>query len=245
MSSEMENNETESALLLMYLVNELSSTDQEAVEHKLEADPALRARLEQMRAEHEAYLGAMRTVDSASGRTISHDAAAARACRLIRQWSGGRTRVSAPMKKKEMRVPWWSYPLVAAAAVLVAVVFWGLKHHEVDITNGLADQPVATGPNSTQDQTPTATGTETGTITDTSVSSALAELTPDQQDNLLNAFARGSGQGSGAEDATDLAVATVAPDEADGGSGVAANSDDLDIGLMSGDGAAGSLKETR
>jgi hypothetical protein len=229
----------------MYLVNEVSANDRQALERNLEADPALRARLDQMRAEHEAYLGAMRTVDSAGARTISHDAAAARACRLVRQWSGGRTRVAAPMKKKEMRVPWWSYPLVAAAAVLVAVVFWGLKHHELDITNGVADQPIASVPNSGPEQTPTGTGTQTGTIADTSVSSALAELTPDQQDNLLNAFGRGSGQGSGAEDATDVAVATVVPDQADAGNDAAGTSDDLDISLMSGVGAANSQKETR
>lgn len=237
MSSELNHDETTAAMLLMYLVEELSPNDRQDIERKLEADPTLRAQLAEMREAHEAYLGAMRVVDLGGGHTISDEAAAARARRLVRQWNGSRgTRPQALMKKKEMRVPWWSYPLVAAAAVLVAVVFWGLKNHEADISR--PGQEIATGGDQVQqpDQ-PT-----TMPLTDTSVSAALSELTPDQEENLLNAFSRSPSGQAGGDDPTDQALASVS---ADAGNETLGGSDDLDNLLSGQESMPSDPKETR
>jgi hypothetical protein len=243
MSSEFKDTEMRQALLLMYLVDELSPADRLDLERKLAADAALRDELARMRAEHEAYLRAMRTLDSAWSGTFSDEAAAGRACRAVRQWAATQsTRRPAPTKPRELRVPWWSYPLVAAAAILVAIIFWGLKHHELDMLNEQPENPTANNYQSEEQPQPPAEED------DTSPAAALAELTEDQQTNLLAAFGRGASAGpSSPEEATETALASVVPEDSDAAADNAlGGADDLDNPLFSsGKPAPNSAEDTR
>jgi hypothetical protein len=121
---QLENNE---AILLMYVADELSAEDRAEVEQMLGSDAGMRAELEQIRAVREAAIGAMGSADEATRLPVSENVAVRRVMRMMRQWQIDHAHAPPPEEPvKELRFPWWSYPLSTAAAVLIAfLVWWG------------------------------------------------------------------------------------------------------------------------
>jgi len=122
---QLENNE---AILLMYLADELPAEDRADVEQQLASDPALRAELDELRGVQESFAGTMERLDVETRLPVSESVAVRRATRMLRQWQvdhvNGAVTEEEPIK--ELRFPWWSYPLTTAAAVLIAfLVWWG------------------------------------------------------------------------------------------------------------------------
>lgn len=121
---QLENNE---AILLMYLSDELSAEDRGEVEQMLASDAAMRAELDGLRSLRDEATGALARVDAAARLPVAEHIAVRRATRMIRQWQLDRAQAPPPEPPlRELRFPWWSYPLTTAAAVLIAfLVWWG------------------------------------------------------------------------------------------------------------------------
>ena len=121
---QLENNE---AILLMYVADELSAEDRADVEQQLATDAGLRAELERVRALQTSSFATLGEVDANTRLPVSENVAVRRAARMIRQWQVDHAMAPPPDEQiKELRFPWWSYPLTTAAAVLIAfLVWWG------------------------------------------------------------------------------------------------------------------------
>ncbi len=116
------------AVLLMYVADELPSDDRARVERMLADDAAMRERLEQLRAAQESVLGALAGDDAARPLPGSEAAGVRLVGRMIRHWQVERLTRAAPSHAahapRNLRFPYWSYPLAAAAAVTLAFVAW-------------------------------------------------------------------------------------------------------------------------
>jgi hypothetical protein len=213
-----ENFESSSGLLLMYLANELSPADRARVEEQLALGGTVAAELESLRAANAAYEQAMRMLDAQAPPEVSQPAAAERACDLVREWTEGRLARPAPVKARELLFPWWSYPLAAAAAILIAVTLWAVKHHQwyLDHPESLVTD------DSNQQQN------EDDPVMHSTPSSAIADLSDEQQQDLLNSFER-------AAPASGASPAPSGLDEADRNIAAIQSGDDLDDPLLGGE----------
>jgi hypothetical protein len=119
--------ETKEAVLLMYLADELPPHDRVEVERMLAADPAMRQELERVRAAHAAFVGAMPALDRATRLPVPQAIVVRRVVRAMRQWQAKRVARQAPAPAvAPLRFPWWTYPVAAAASLLIAfLVWWG------------------------------------------------------------------------------------------------------------------------
>jgi anti-sigma factor RsiW len=217
MAGESENLDATGAMLLMYLFDELSPADKLTIERKLQGDSELQARLEELRQANAAYEGALRSIDSSGGVPAADMAAARRASRLMKQWAAGRSqRPRVIAKSRDLRVPWWGYPIVSAAAILVALVFWGLNHHDQDHQDISQPPPVVTN-DVASDQTPAPAAAPPSTA------AAIAELPADERQDLLAAFGR---NGNGGNETNEPAAENS--DQNDTAMAVGDNSNDLD-----------------
>jgi anti-sigma factor RsiW len=135
MSSLLRQLETNEAILLMYLADELPPEDRAEVERRLAGDPSLQALLASMKeaqASAEAGMAELDRSDAAS--TAAAHAAERQVARLIRQWqtkrlAEGTAATVAVASHAPQRSLWWTYPTAAAAAVLLAVVTWWSYSH--------------------------------------------------------------------------------------------------------------------
>jgi len=119
---QLENNE---AILLMYLEDELEPEDRAEVEQLLATDAGLRAELERLRQSRQSVLSALDGLEAADAPKLREEAAVRQIGRLIRQWQvRNRPPVIPVTKRKGLAYPWWSYPMAAAAAVLLAFLAW-------------------------------------------------------------------------------------------------------------------------
>jgi hypothetical protein len=116
----LENNE---AILLMYLAGELPEQDRVEVEQLLSRDAGLRASLAELAALQDDVTTVFARTDAdliLSGREAAvRNVSKAIAADAERRASG--VHASAPARQA-FRVPWWTYPIAAAAIVLVAVI---------------------------------------------------------------------------------------------------------------------------
>jgi anti-sigma-K factor RskA len=117
---QLENNE---AILLMYLAGELSGEDRAEVEQLLADDGSLRALLTELTDLQSDVTGVLAKSD---GQLIlpRRDAAVRRVSRAMATAQAG-ARVPAAtteLGRPTLRIPWWAYPIAAAAALVVAVV---------------------------------------------------------------------------------------------------------------------------
>lgn len=124
MSSLLHRLESDEAVLLLYMADELPAKDRAAVEQRLAAEPEFRVKLERLGATQHAVAGALAAADVK--RPVKLDGAARRATRLVQEWAVQHQVKPAPEPEPDaLRYPWWSYPLTAAAAIGVAVlVYW-------------------------------------------------------------------------------------------------------------------------
>ena len=121
----LENNE---AILLMYAADELPERDRAEVERMLDADPSLRASLDQLRESLGAVAEGLGRLDEQSRPPVPRAVAVRRVGRAVAAWHAMRS-TAAPVgvgAKRGLRYPWWVYPAAAAASVLLAfLVWWG------------------------------------------------------------------------------------------------------------------------
>jgi hypothetical protein len=138
---QLENNE---AILLMYLADELSGEDRAEVEQMLSTDAALRAELEELRALQARAFGGLDGYEAHARLPVSEGVAVRQAMRVMRQWQIAHAQAPPPEESvKDLRFPWWSYPLTTAAAVLIAfLVWWGNRPEQVE-RNRYVQQPDA------------------------------------------------------------------------------------------------------
>ncbi|HEV2296773.1 MAG TPA: hypothetical protein VGR35_23225 [Tepidisphaeraceae bacterium] len=115
------------AILLLYMDDELSAVDRAEVEQMLGSDAGLRADLERLRGLRDETAAILAAADASARLPVSENVAVRRATRMIWQWQLEKAH-AAPVEQplRELRFPWWSYPLTTAAALLIAfLVWWG------------------------------------------------------------------------------------------------------------------------
>jgi anti-sigma-K factor RskA len=126
MFSQLKKITDERSMLLMYLAGELSAPDREEVERRLAKDARLAAELADLQASHASYLEMMSILEAATPPAVPDAAAAQRANRAIRQWATRRLANPLPAARANHFLPRWVYPMAAAAAMVVAVIWWGV-----------------------------------------------------------------------------------------------------------------------
>jgi hypothetical protein len=111
---------------LMYLAGELSPENCAAFERRMTADPVLAAKIDAMRAMEDQVFARIAHLDETAVSTINTAASARQASRVIRQWVVDQARRPAGDAEPQhiFRFPRWSYPLAAAAAIVVAFLVW-------------------------------------------------------------------------------------------------------------------------
>ena len=114
---QLENNE---AVLLMYLADELSAPDRARVQQMLARDKGMRGTFAELQAD-ENRVGEMFQADIAA-MPLNTDRCLSHTLQAMRHWQAAppALRFSVPQREKRLPLPWWSYPLAAAASVLVA-----------------------------------------------------------------------------------------------------------------------------
>ena len=117
------------AVLMMYVADELPPEDRAEVERRLATDDRLRADLEQLRDAHDVFAAAMPTLDRSTRPPVPEAVAVRRVVAAVRQWHSARVlRPAAEAPPPSRRVPKWAYPLATAASVVIGfVVWWGLS----------------------------------------------------------------------------------------------------------------------
>ncbi len=97
-----------------------------AFERRMTADPVLAAKIDAMRAMEDQVFARIAHLDETAVSTINTAASARQASRVIRQWVVDQARRPAGDAEPQhiFRFPRWSYPLAAAAAIVVAFLVW-------------------------------------------------------------------------------------------------------------------------
>ncbi|MDB5356824.1 MAG: hypothetical protein JWN24_3277 [Phycisphaerales bacterium] len=116
------NNES---VLLMYLADELPRDDRADVEQMLATDPTLRAQLSNLERAQEMFESGMARLDAAQ--PLAGESAAVRRITgaMRRNMLEYAAKAPAPVvMRRGLRYPWWAYPTVAAASVLLAFLTW-------------------------------------------------------------------------------------------------------------------------
>jgi hypothetical protein len=120
---QLENNE---AILLMYLAGELPEEDRAEVEQTLANDAALRGMLAELTALQAGVDATFATCDAGSSLLSRREAAVRRLSRaLVAAQARPEPRNPAIHEPTgpRFRVAWWAYPIAAAAAIVVGMVF--------------------------------------------------------------------------------------------------------------------------
>ncbi|HEY7087485.1 MAG TPA: hypothetical protein VH518_05305 [Tepidisphaeraceae bacterium] len=129
MRSILEQLDSDQAMLLMYLAEELDQIDRVRVEQRLATEDALRAELEQLREAKESLHAGMSAVDAAQPLNGAGGALERKLSRLFKQWQADRARSAATTTpQSERRSFWWAYPVAAAILMVIAyTVWWGFQ----------------------------------------------------------------------------------------------------------------------
>src|SRR5580765_4655168 len=131
MRSILDQLESNEAVLLMYLADELPAADRVEIDKRLVADAALRAELETLRSAHETMSQSFAALDAS--KPLPGTAAAAterRLSRVFRQWHADQMRMQAqqPVRVAAWRRFGWAYPWAAAAVIVIGyIVWWGTQ----------------------------------------------------------------------------------------------------------------------
>jgi hypothetical protein len=119
--------QSDEAVLLMYLADELPETERAEVEKRLSDSQELRDKLAELAAAQETVFSAMKKLDAQTAMPLAQPAAVRQAVRAMHQWQIDRFARPAEEKRRwGLRYPWWIYPSASAAAILIAwLVWWG------------------------------------------------------------------------------------------------------------------------
>lgn len=134
---QLENNE---AILMMYLADELDPQDRHEVEQLLAADKGLADQLQQMQADQFVASAFLSTADGPAAADSSASQRRLRqVSRLINHWNVERlARPAQVPQHRRVAMPWWSYPVAAAAVLCLVLCWWGMT----------SDNPILSGGNS-------------------------------------------------------------------------------------------------
>jgi anti-sigma factor RsiW len=122
------------AILLMYLADELRASDRAEVGEMLKADANLRAQLESLRAAQETVMDGLAELDRSAHLALPAANAQRRAVRLMNQWVQER-RKPKPSEDRVIRAfPWMRGSLAAAAMLMIGFFLW-VVYHPVAIPN--------------------------------------------------------------------------------------------------------------
>jgi len=114
------------AILMMYLAEELPPEDAVEVRQLLDSDTNLRAQLEALRAAQSEFLYGMAVLDAVETPPLAAPNATRDALRAINRWrelEALRKPIPQP-SPRQLRYPWWTYPMATAAAILIAFLAW-------------------------------------------------------------------------------------------------------------------------
>jgi hypothetical protein len=168
---QLENNE---AVLLMYLAGELPDDDRAEVEQMLASDPALRQALEELAALQEGVGETFASADAgvtwsrrdAVVRNVSRAMAAARVERVA---AGP---VAPEVGRSRFRIPWWVYPVAAAAMLVVGILL-------------MSDSQPVSLPADNRDGPELVENTENFDTTNPSTTTVTAQIFPDDLETEL------------------------------------------------------------
>ena len=123
---------------MMYLAGEFPPQDMAEVEQMLGTDPEMRAELESLRESQSVFIAAMPALDRADRMPVPQTVGVRRVTGAMLQWHARRmARPPAAPATPSLRYPWWTYPVAAAASVVIAFfVWWGNSsrpEHPVDV----------------------------------------------------------------------------------------------------------------
>lgn len=140
--SQLQSNE---AVLLMYLADELPPKDRAEVDHLLQSDGAMRTQLQHLRDS----LARLDDAMAAQGdQTFNVERAIQRTTAAMRQWRAevaGRPAL-ARSEASRLPLPWWCYPLAAAASIVVAAAVFFANRAPAVVTPGFQSRIVAVQP---------------------------------------------------------------------------------------------------
>lgn len=114
------------AILLMYVADELPPADRSVVERRLNTETSLRDQLDALRGMQEAAYLSLRTTDA--HRLPGQGAGSRRVIRSIQKWQAGRAVEQAASAHKDrfhLHIPAWTYPVAAAAVLVIGFMLWG------------------------------------------------------------------------------------------------------------------------
>jgi anti-sigma-K factor RskA len=120
--------ESNEAVLLMYLGNELPEQDRVEVEAMLASDSRLRSELENLRKTHQLAFDALESLDAITRPPMPPIAAQNRISELIREWVDRRRRSTAAVSGLRRQFPWWRSTFAAAASLMVVYYIWAVYH---------------------------------------------------------------------------------------------------------------------
>ena len=112
------------ASLMLYASGEMSPEQRVAFEAQLASDAALAADLQRAHEAMGAAEQSIRALDERQRPPVSASVAVRRAERAMQQWAVDRLRAPAGPAKLGRRMPWWSYPVAAAAIVIISFLVW-------------------------------------------------------------------------------------------------------------------------
>lgn len=177
--------ESNEAIALMYAADELSSEDRAEVEHKLASDDNLAQELRQILQSQKAFSNIMQRLDRAQRLPISQAAAVRQVSRALTQWGIDRLAPKAPPPlRRGLRLPWWSYPMATAAAMLLSLLVWWVQRPEVRIEFGQRIDVADFAPSSVDGQNDGDSLGEVGLVQDEELAAQLQDSF-DNSDEVL------------------------------------------------------------
>ena len=119
----LEHLDSNEAVLLMYLADELPPDDRAEFEGMLAHDAGLGAELDRLREAQGAFESAMERLDAAPLR--GQAMAVQRITQAMRQHAASRPAAAPHVAPRRLRIPRWSYPTAAAAALIFGMIsYW-------------------------------------------------------------------------------------------------------------------------
>lgn len=127
-------------ILLMYLAGELQAEDHAELTHQLQVDASLRAELDALKASLQAMDSQFHQADQKT--PLSLERAIRRTNQAMHQWQADpsvRAAAASLSRNENLPLPWWMYPLAAAASIILAFAVWVTNHEPAHIISPLGN----------------------------------------------------------------------------------------------------------
>ncbi len=128
MKNYLQHLESNEAILLMYLGNELPEQDRAEVEAMLASDARLRGELENLRKTYQLAFDALESLDAITRPPMPPIAAQNRISQLVHEWASRRRQSTAAVSGLRRQFPWWRSTFAAAASLMIGYYIWAVYH---------------------------------------------------------------------------------------------------------------------